>query len=100
MGLLNLFGGKSAPQGGGKLERIPSGSFTMDATGRINASTLPRSFSEQFIRDIGEAVIAAFRGAKDIGVPLKELHLYYAGAKITAKSLRGGAIVFVAPRRV
>ena len=93
MGFLNLF---SKPAEAG-LVRLPKGSFTVDPTGRILSQTLPQSFPEAHTREIGRVVLAAFKTAKDVNLPMKEIFIHFAGLKLTAKELRGGAMIFLAP---
>jgi hypothetical protein len=93
MGLLNLFA-KPAPA----LLRLPSGSFTVDREGAVLTGTLPRSFPASVAKDIGQQVRAAFSEAAAAQLPLAELIINYPSLKITARELRGGAIVFLSPR--
>ncbi len=97
MGLLNLFS-KSGPAAG--LVRLPRGSFTVDATGRILTSTLPQSFPEPYCKEISRVVLAAFKSADEVKLPLKEIFIHFAGLKLTAKEQRGGAMIFLAPLAV
>jgi len=76
---------------------LPSGTFTIDRTGRIVTSTISHLFPEKFALEIGHAVIEAFRKAQAAEVVLTELTIYFAALKLTARELRGGAIVFLAP---
>jgi hypothetical protein len=92
MGFLNLFS-KPPPT----VLRLPSGSFTVDRDGAIIASTLPQWFPEPLTRQIGRTVITVFRSALEAQLPLSELILHFAALKITARELRGGAIVFLRP---
>jgi hypothetical protein len=80
------------------LVRLPTGSFTLDPSGRIVASTLPRSFPGAQTRQIGDVVLSTFRLAREAQIPLTELIADYAALKLTARELRGGAIIFLAPR--
>ena len=82
-----------------KLEKLPSGSFRIGASGEISASTLPGAFPEETMKEIGGMFVQAFKSAQEQGMPLKELNLDYAGAKITGREARGGAVVFLTPRR-
>ena len=92
MGLLNYFAeGASAPR------RLPSGSFTMDSAGELVASTLPGSYPRELLEETGRFVLAAFRRAEAARLPLTELALNYSALKITAREMRGGAIVFLSP---
>ncbi|MEW6159084.1 MAG: hypothetical protein AB1813_16790 [Verrucomicrobiota bacterium] len=94
MGLLNSLSSPAASS----LVRLPSGSFTIDPQGRVIASTLPQSFPAARVRDIGQAFLQTFRAAETAHLPVNELVVEYAALKLTAKALRGGAIIFVAPR--
>jgi len=93
MGLLSLFS-KASPA----LLRLPSGSFTVDREGKVLIGTLPSSFPSELVRDIGHQVIAAFRDADAAQLPISELVMNYATLRVTARELRGGAIIFLAPR--
>src|SRR2546422_611513 len=93
MGLLTLFA-KSAPT----LLRLPAGSFTVDRQGSVLVSTLPSTFPALLVRDIAHQVLAAFREAAHAQLPLAQLIINYPSLKITARELRGGAIVFLSPR--
>jgi hypothetical protein len=77
---------------------LPSGSFTVDRDGDVLVSTLPQAFSEALTREIGCHVLQTFRAAQAARLPLSELVVHYASLKLTARDLRGGAIVFLAPR--
>lgn len=95
MGLLNLkFFAKPAP----KLKRLPSGSFTVDASGRVLVTTLPHSFPKNELVEIGATILATFKEAHEVSLPLSELEVRYGGFKITARELRGGAIIFLKPK--
>ena len=50
MGLLSFFS-KPAAQ---TLVRLPTGSFTVDPSGRIVASTLPQTFPVEQVRSVAE----------------------------------------------
>lgn len=95
MGLLSLFS-KKKPE---KLEKLPSGSFRIGSSGEISASTLPGAFPEDTMKEIGGIFVEAFKTAREQGIPLKELNLDYAGAKITGREAKGGAVVFLTPRK-
>lgn len=93
MGLLSFFS-KPAPA----LLRLPSGSFTVDREGKVLTGTLPSSFPASLIRDIAQQVRAAFGDAAKAQLPLAELIINYPSLKISARELRGGAIVFLSPK--
>jgi hypothetical protein len=77
--------------------RLPAGSFTVDRTGRVFASTLPSSFPASLVASIGDAVLGAFRDADAMQRPLTELIVHYPTLKITAREMRGGALIFLVP---
>ncbi len=97
MGFLNFipFLGKSDRE---NLTRLPSGSFTLDAAGNIVSSTLPQSFPQAKIKEIGRCVMHAFRSARKAQIRLGELQINYSALKITAREMRGSAVVFVMPQ--
>jgi hypothetical protein len=95
MGILNLITRRGSQTG---LVRLPNGSFTLDPTGRIVTSTLPRAFPLALVRRIGALVLSTFQLAREARIPLTELIVDYAALKLTARELRGGAIIFLAPR--
>jgi hypothetical protein len=95
MGLMNLFttsGGET-----GHLTRLFSGSFTVDSEARVITSTLPSSFPASHIREVSTHIITAFREAKKLDMPLTEIIIHFSAMKITAREMRGGAIIFLAP---
>ena len=93
MDFLNFFS-KSVP----KLTQLPAGSFTVDALGRVLASTVPNSFSQTHLAEISSAILDIFSSARQAALPLSELNVRYGGFKITARELRGGAIIFLKPK--
>lgn len=93
MGLLNLFK-KPDPT----LLRLPSGSFTVDRLGAVVASTVSSGFPDELVGAIGRQVLAAFRSAADAQLPLAQLNINYPSLRITAREMRGGAILFLSPQ--
>ena len=93
MGLLTLFA-NPAPS----LRPLPTGSFTVDCTGRLVMGTVPSSFPGELVAEVAQSVLAAFRGAGEADLPLSEVVVDYASLRITARELRGGAIIFFAPK--
>lgn len=82
----------------GQPARLPSGSFALDRDGNVVVSTLPQNFPQQDMREIGARVLAFFRGAQQAQMPLQELNVYYPTLKVTARCLRGGALIFLSPQ--
>jgi len=93
MGFLNIFP-KTAP----KLLRLPSGSFTVDRTGSILTGTLPSSFPPELVQEVAQRILQSFREATAAQLPLSQLIINYPSLKIVAREMRGGAIVFFAPK--
>jgi hypothetical protein len=93
MGLLNLFS-KPAPT----LQRLPSGSFTVDREGNILIGTLSSRYPDELVRAIADAVMLAFREAAEAQLPLQQLIVSYPSLKLTARELRGGVIIFLVPK--
>ena len=90
MGLLSIFSKPAKP-----LLQLHSGSFSIDRTGRVLATTLPSSFPRELIEEIGECITETFSEAHEIQLSLDELVIHYPGLKITAREMRGGAVVFL-----
>lgn len=93
MALLTLFSKPPAT-----LLKLPSGSFTVDREGSVVVGTIPSSFPAELLNLVAQEVLAAFRSAESVQVPLSELIINFASLKITARELRGGAVVFLAPQ--
>ncbi len=91
MGLVN----KNAKS---ELKRLPNGTFTVDAQGRVVSSTVPQSVPAALVDEIGRHVVFIFRGAREARLAFSELVVQYAAFKITAREMRGGAIIFLAPK--
>lgn len=83
-----------------EIKRTPTGTFTVDANCRIVSSTVPRTVPDAQVRDIGRHILAIFSGAQQANLQFGELVVHYAGFKITAREMRGGAIVFLSPKVV
>jgi hypothetical protein len=91
MGLLN----KSAKP---ELKSLPNGTFTVDAQGNVISSTVPHTVPATVLEDIGRHVVSIFRGAREARAAFSELVVQYAAFKITAREMRGGAIIFLSPK--
>lgn len=94
MGILKPFARTQKPL---RPERLPSGCFTLHRGGEMVASTLPSSFPQIALMEIGRVVLEAFRSASIANLVLSDLHLQYSGLAITARELRGGAMIFLQP---
>jgi hypothetical protein len=76
---------------------LPNGSFSVDASGRVVSSTVPRGFPEPLIKEIARVVLAVFRGGREAKLRLTEFTVQYSALKITAREMRGGAMVYLTP---
>jgi hypothetical protein len=95
MGIMKSFFKKRTQR---KLGKIPSGTFSLDREGQIIASTMPQWFPVAEMRDIGGRVLTFFRNAQQAQMPLQELNVYYPTLRVTARNLRGGALIFLLPQ--
>jgi hypothetical protein len=93
MGFLNLF---SKPSPG--VQVLPSGTLTVDRNNQILATTVSSACSQEVLQEIGDQVLTLFRQARTAQLPLSELTLHFSSLKITARELRGGAIIFLVPK--
>ena len=93
MSLLNLFS-KPTPT----LLRLPSGSLTVDRNGVVVTRTLPSSFPAELAQEVATRVLRIFQSAAAAHLPLTEMSVHYTSLKITARELRGGAMIFMSPR--
>ena len=93
MGFLSLFS-KSSPA----VQVLPSGTLTVDRNNKILATTVSSACSQEILQQIGDQVLTLFRQARKSQLSLSELTIHFASLKITARELRGGAIIFLAPK--
>ena len=93
MGFLSLLG-----KGRTEMMTLPNGAFTVDALGRIIISTVPGSVPEKRIKAIAEQVLAVFNGAHSAQFHFSELVVQYGAFTITAREIRGGALIYLAPK--
>jgi hypothetical protein len=93
MGLLKFFS-KSNPA----VQKLPSGSLTVDRFGNIVTSTVPSSCPTKLLRNVTEEVLNIFREARAKQMAVAEISLHFASLRITARELRGGALIFLSPK--
>lgn len=92
MGILKkLFGGHAAVQ------QLPSGTITVDRGGQIVTSTVSSSYPRKLLQTIGHDVLEVLNEARKAQIPLAEVSLHFGSLRITARELRGGAIIFLLP---
>jgi hypothetical protein len=81
MGLLNLFSTADA-----EVHRLPTGSMTVDRHGNVVTTTISSAYPE---------VLLLFRESRAAQFPISEFNLQFASLHITAREMRGGAIIFL-----
>ena len=95
MGILKrLFKFKTRPL----VQQLPLGSFTVSQRGEVITSTVSSAYPKALLREIAREVLLLFREAREAQMPLAELSLHFASLRITARELRGGAIIFLFPQ--
>lgn len=80
------------------MHRLPSGAFTVDSNGNLVSSTVPQWVPEGLVVHIGQQILAIFKGAAAARLPFTELRVQYEAFRITAREMRGGAIIFLSPK--
>ena len=95
MGFLKrLFHFRSRPA----IQQLPSGSITVDNHGNVVTSTVSSAYPRSLLNDIGHNVVLLFHEAHAAQMPLAEISLHFSSLDITARELRGGAIIFLFPQ--
>ena len=96
MGFLkSIFGSSAAPAA---VTQLPSGSITVDRAGEIVSSTVSSAYPAELLRTVGKEVLALLHEAHMAQMPLAEVSIHFAVLRITARELRGGAIIFLFPQ--
>jgi hypothetical protein len=93
MGILKFFSKSSAT-----LQRLPSGSLTVDRMGNVVTTTISSGYPQHLLREVAGEVLRIFQEAKKAQLPLSELNIHFASLRITAREMRGGAIIFLSPK--
>jgi hypothetical protein len=89
---------KRAIQGRAEIKQLPVGSITVDREGVIITTTVASAYPKAVLAEIGREVLALFREARESQTPLTEISLHFGSLLITARELRGGAIIFLLPQ--
>lgn len=93
MGILkNIFRRAAAVQ------QLPAGSLTVDRQGDIVTCTVSSAYPQNLLSAIGHNVVALLREARTAELPLTEISLHFGSLHITARELRGGAVIFLLPQ--
>jgi hypothetical protein len=77
------------------VRQLPTGSFSADSNGRIISTTIGQTYPRQHLENIAAVVLYTFRSAESVDLPLTEFSAVYGAFKISAREMKGGAIVFL-----
>jgi hypothetical protein len=80
------------------VQQLPAGTVTVDRQGCIVTSTVTSAYPKKLLHEIGAEVLALFREARNAQMPMAEISLQFGSLHITARELRGGAIIFLLPQ--
>ena len=80
------------------IQQLPSGSVTVSPQGRVVTSTVSSAYPPALLREIGREALALLHEAREAQMPLAEISLQFGSLHITARELRGGAIIFLFPQ--
>ncbi|HXB58444.1 MAG TPA: hypothetical protein VNU95_02715 [Candidatus Acidoferrales bacterium] len=80
------------------VQELPSGSLTVDRNGNTITSTISSAYPASLLKEIARDVLKLFQEARDAQMPLGEVSLHFASLRVTARELRGGAIIFLFPQ--
>ena len=80
------------------VQELPSGSLTVDRNGNTITSTIASTYPQHLVREISKDVLKIFSEARDAQSPLAEINIHFASLRVTARELRGGAIIFLFPQ--
>ena len=80
------------------VQELPSGSLTVDRNGNTITSTISSAYPAALLKEIARDVLKLFQEARDAQMPLAEVSVHFASLRVTARELRGGAIIFLFPQ--
>jgi len=83
---------------GATVQQLPSGSITVDHSGKVVTSTVSSAYPPALLDNIGRDVLLLFREAHAAQMPLAEISLHFSSLHVTARELRGGAVIFLFPQ--
>jgi hypothetical protein len=80
------------------IQQLPAGSMTVDRDGTVVTTTVSSAYPHGLLDEIGHGVLSLFREARAAQIPLAEISLHFGSLRITAREIRGGAIIFLYPQ--
>ena len=81
-----------------EVKQLPSGTITVDRAGQIVSSTVTSAYPADLLQAISREELALLHEARVAQMPLSEVSLHFASLRVTARELRGGAIIFLFPQ--
>ena len=84
-------------RGHAAVQQLPAGSLTVNRDGKVVTSTIASGYPQGLLRDIVRDVLLLFRQAREAQMPLAEFSIHFASLRITAREMRGGAVIFLSP---
>jgi len=85
-------------RGHASVQQLPTGTITVDRHGNIVTSTVASTYPKNFLLGIAADMLSLFREAREAEMPLDEICLQFGSLHMTARELRGGAIIFLFPQ--
>ena len=82
------------------VQQLPAGSLTVNRDGKVVTSTIASGYPQGLLRDIVRDVLLLFQQAREAQMPLAEFSIHFASLRITAREMRGGAVIFLSPHTV
>jgi hypothetical protein len=93
MGFLKkIFGGQAT------IQQLPTGSITVNRQGQVVTSTVVSNVPQSVLQSIARDVLELLAEARAAQMPLAEISLHFGSLRITARELRGGAVIFLFPQ--
>jgi len=80
------------------IQQLPAGSMTVDRDGSVIVTTVSSAYPKVLLEEIGDVVVSLFREARAAQVSLAEISLHFGSLRITAREMRGGAIIYLNPQ--
>ena len=80
------------------VQLLPAGSMTVDRDGFVVTTTVSSVYPLALLNEIGNGVVSLFGEARAAQIPLAEVSLHFGSLRITAREIRGGALVFLFPQ--
>ena len=83
---------------GAGIRQLPLGSMTVDRDGQIITTTVSSAYPKALLQEISQNVLVLLHEARAAQMPLAELSIHFGSLRITAREMRGGAIIFLFPQ--